>query len=192
MSLTYDQWHDGESYNLESLRQLSPKDQLTAERALLAHTPQDWRDIEALAQLPTRTAKAAVIAALKSEDPAIRRTAQQYAQTQLPDPARTRQIVKSLKTAAAYKGLPQLLMEVQDHHPAEVLEALLKGTLEREGEVATHYAAMLYYLKGLAKEPFDWTHRPFFLRFNTENKQDRQLAFIDLCQHLNINPAHYL
>jgi hypothetical protein len=74
----------------------------------------------------------------------------------------------------------------------EVKEALIEGLLSREGDVATLFAAMLFYLYGKAKEPFDMEQRPFFLRFNTENKQERVQAFRELCRQLNINPEKYL
>jgi hypothetical protein len=64
--------------------------------------------------------------------------------------------------------------------------------LSREGEVATLFAAMLFYIYGKADEPFDMTQRPFFLRFNTENKAERLDAFLELCEKLNIKPEKIL
>jgi len=58
--------------------------------------------------------------------------------------------------------------------------------------VAVHFAAMLFYLFGKAKEPFDWEKRPFFLRFNTEDRKERVKVFRELCQKLKINPEKYL
>jgi hypothetical protein len=192
MTMTHDKWHDGEGYDLATLRKLPTVHKKSAEQTLLARNPKDWRDIEALAQLNFPAAKAAVKAALTSDDPSIRRVAQRYVPAAVGDSARTRAIVKSLKTAAAYKGLPQVLMEVQEFHPPKVIDALFLGALKREGETAVHFAAMLYYPHGKAKESFDWDHRPFFLRFNTENKTEREAVFRELCQNVGVHPARFL
>jgi hypothetical protein len=85
-----------------------------------------------------------------------------------------------------------VLAEVERYHPEEVKEALIKGSLNRKGEVAVHFAAMLFYLFGKAKEPFDWKKRSFFLRFNTEDRKERVNVFRELCQKLRINPEKYL
>jgi hypothetical protein len=53
-------------------------------------------------------------------------------------------------------------------------------------------AAILFYLFGVAKESFDMEQRPFFLRFNTESKDERTVAFKELCKKLKINPEKYL
>ena len=45
---------------------------------------------------------------------------------------------------------------------------------------------------GKAKEPFDWKQRPFFLRFNTEDRKERVEVFRELCQKLEINSEKYL
>jgi len=85
-----------------------------------------------------------------------------------------------------------VLLEVERYHPEEVKEALIKGLLSRKGDVAVHFAAMLFYLFGETKEPFDWKQRPFFLRFKTEDRKERVEVFRELCQKLKISPEKYL
>jgi hypothetical protein len=97
-----------------------------------------------------------------------------------------------LQNAGIYSGLSQTLDDLEEYHLPEVKEALLNGLLCREGDVAVLFAAMLFYLYGKAKEPFDMKQRPFFLRFNTKNKDERVKAFIELCNQLNINSKKYL
>jgi len=58
--------------------------------------------------------------------------------------------------------------------------------------VAVLFAAMLFYIYGKATEPFDMKQRPFFLRFNTEDKKERVQVFLNLCKQLNIDPKKYL
>ena len=89
-------------------------------------------------------------------------------------------------------GLSQTLDDIEEYHPLEIEEALLKGLLNREGEVATLFAGMLFYIHGKSDEAFDMKLRPFFLRFNTPNREDRIQAFIELCKRLNIAPEKYL
>jgi len=110
----------------------------------------------------------------------------------LPDADRTTTLVNALRHADFYGGLTQALDEVPDHHPPEVVDALLKGTLERSGEVAVHFAAMLFHLHGRASEPFDWAQRPFFLRFQTDDRREREQAFRDLCAACGIDAGAYL
>ncbi len=42
---------------------------------------------------------------------------------------------------------------------------------------------MLFYIYGKADEPFDMNQRPFFLRFNTENKTERLAAILRTMQN---------
>jgi hypothetical protein len=51
---------------------------------------------------------------------------------------------------------------------------------------------MLFDIYGKGTEPFDMKQRPFFLRFNIENKEDRVQVFLELCNQLKINPEKYL
>jgi hypothetical protein len=81
---------------------------------------------------------------------------------------------------------------VQSFHPQPVIDALLRGVLAREGEVAIHFAAMLFFLFGRADSAFDWNHRPFFLKFHTIDRNERTALFKELCQIIGVNPAKYL
>jgi hypothetical protein len=68
------------------------------------------------------------------------------------------------------------------------VKALRRGLLEREGGVAVHFAARLFYIHGRADEPFDWNHRPFFLRFHTEDRGERLAVYRELCTLLDLDP----
>jgi hypothetical protein len=46
---------------------------------------------------------------------------------------------------------------------------------------------MLFYLAGIAKEPFDWDHRPFFLRFNGDNHEEHMAAYEELCRRVGMS-----
>ena len=50
------------------------------------------------------------------------------------------------------------------------------------GKSAPHCAALLCYLAGAGKDPFDWSLRPLFLRLGPHESQvDRKAAFDELC-----------
>jgi len=110
----------------------------------------------------------------------------------VPRSGRSQSIIDALQNAEIFTGLSQVLDDVEKYHPKEVKEALIAGLLTRKGEVAVLFAAMLFYVFKKAKEPFDMEQRPFFLRFNTENRAERLAAFLELCSILNINPEKYI
>ncbi|MCB1122961.1 MAG: hypothetical protein KJT03_15505, partial [Verrucomicrobiae bacterium] len=87
----------------------------------------------------------------------------------------------------AFESLSETLDQVEDFHPPEVVDALWRGVLNRDGETAVHLAAMLLWIYGKAKEPFDWDHRPFFLSFNTEDSTERRIQFRELCHRVDLN-----
>lgn len=101
-------------------------------------------------------------------------------------------ITQTFLDAKIFTGLSQVLDDIEEYHPREVKEALVRGLLSREGEVAVLFAGMLFYLYGKAKEPFDMEQRPFFLRFKTESKEERVQTFRELCKQLKIIPEKYL
>ena len=191
MVIDYEKWHDGIGYDLDALAAMSPSEREAIETLLAHKQPRDWRDIEALAALDTPGARKALQAAMRDNDPEVRAAVISHAPHLVPDDERTRSTVRSLETAVIYGGLSQTLDQVEDFHPPEVIDALFRGALNREGDVACHFAAMLYYLHGKAPEPFDWEQRPFFLRFNTEDRKERAKAFAELCSTIGVDARKY-
>jgi hypothetical protein len=191
MVMDREKWHDGVGYDLDALGELSGADLAAAERTLIQHTPRDWRDIEALAQIDSPDARGAVEAALNDPDPQVRREAMKHAGDRVDPTDRERRLIELLDGAAPFANLSAALDEAESFHPPAVIDALFRGALRREGEVAVHYAAMLLYLHGQAAEPFDWDHRPFFLRFHSTGAE-WQAAFRELCDRCGIDASRYL
>jgi len=181
MVMDYEKWHDGIGYDLAALAEATPSERDAIERLLLDRGTRDWRDVEALALLDTPAARAALREALSSGDAEIRLAVTRHAPALIGEAQRAASLVQALKSAGPFAGLTQVLDEAEQFHPPEVVEALLQGTLEREGDVAVHLAALLLFLHGKADEPFDMEHRPFFLRFNTDDRAKREAAFRELC-----------
>jgi hypothetical protein len=192
MIIDYEKWHDGVGYDLNALAQVPPAELKAIETTLLQHSPRDWRDIEALARIDSPAARAAVEAALKSSNPQIRQTAMEYAGDKLDDNSRELLLVKSLEPDVIYGGLTQALDEAADFHPPAVVDALLRGALNRDGDIAVHFAALLMYIHDKAAEPFDWAHRPFFLRFNTSDGAERKAVFRELCKKIDVEASRYV
>jgi hypothetical protein len=192
MKIGFEEWHDGIGYDIEAIRIASQAEFDAIEQILLNHSPRGWRDIEALAEINTKCARQTIKEAIKDPNPVVRVAVTRFAPDLVTDNERTQSLTDALQNIVPFWGLSQVLDEVERYHPEEVKEALIKGSLNRKGEVAVHFAAMLFYLFGKAKEPFDWGKRPFFLRFNTEDRKERVKVFRELCQKLKINPEKYL
>lgn len=105
---------------------------------------------------------------------------------------RSATLVAALENTDFYAGLTQALLEVESFHPPEVIAALLRGVLARNGDHACHFAAMLMFLHGKAESAFDWELRPFFLRFNTADRTEREAMFRELCGRIGVSPEPYL
>jgi hypothetical protein len=192
MQIDFEKWHDGIGYDLDAIKLASPTEREAIEQMLIRHSPRDWRDIEALATIKTKNAEKTIKNAIKDPNPDVRVAVTRFAPNLVTNSEHTQSIIDALHSAKLFGGLSQVLDDVETYHPAEVKEALIAGLLSREGDVAVLFAAMLFYLYGAAKEPFDMEQRPFFLRFNTESKDERTVAFKELCKKLKINPEKYL
>ena len=192
MIITYEKWHDGVGYDLQAIEEASQQERVEIEQILIDHKPRDWRDIEALAKIGTENARAAIKSAIKDSDPDIRVAVTTYAPELVTESDRIKSIIDALEHAEIFSGLSQVLDDIEEFHPPEVREALIKGLLSREGEVATLFAGMLFYLYGKADDPFDWSQRPFYLQFNTEKREERLKAFKELCKQLNIDQQKFL
>ena len=188
MDIDYEKWHDGVGYDLEALREATPGERMEIEGMLITRSSLDWRDIEALAEINTPRSRAAIKSAASKSIIETSIAAIRYMRELFTDGECISIIVDALRAAKLYGGLSQALDIVADFHPQEVVSELLRGVKQREGDVAVLYAAMLLYLYGKSKEPFDWEKRPFLLRFNTEDTADRHEAYLELCRILNIKP----
>ena len=192
MRIGFEEWHDGIGYNIAAIRLASQAELDAIEQILINHSPRDWRDIEALAEINTKRARETIKEAIRDSNPVVRIAVLRFAPDLITESERSHSIVYALQNAEIFNGFSNVLDEVERYHPEEVKEALINGLLSQKGGVAVHFAAMLFYLFGKAKEPFDWKQRPFFLRFNTEDRKERVEVFRELCQKLEINPEKYL
>lgn len=188
MNLDYEKWREGIGYDLEILRTASEAERAEIESLLVNRSVRNWRDVEALAALQTLKAQAALRRALDEGDVEVRLAVLRYAPESVPSERFTEVLVDALGKAVIFGGLTAALDLVSQHHPPAVEAALWRGVLEREGDVATHFAAMLLFLRGQASTPLDWSQRPFWLRFKTEDREARRAAFRELCSRVGEDP----
>ena len=186
MVCNYERWHEGIGYDLGLLKSATPEELVEIEELLVSRPVEDWRDVEALAALNTPRAKVLLRKALQSSDPAVAAAVARHAPVLVSDAERTTMLVKALEKAEAFGGLSATLDQVAEFHPPEVVLALLRGVLARDGGTAVHYAAMLMFIHGKATSAFDWQQRPFFLRFNTEDADERTAVFRELCEKIGV------
>jgi hypothetical protein len=192
MKIDYEKWHDGIGYDLEALKKASNSEREVIERILLDRKHPDWRDIEALATLDTPGAHLALKSYLLGGKNEVNIAVLRFAPELVDDELRTKLIVQALKSACFYYGLRQTLDIVETYHPKEVVRELFHGLLKREGGVAVHFAAMLFYIYGKAETSFDMKHRAFFLKFNTEKTSERKTIFQELCKKIDVDFREYL
>jgi len=192
MTITYEMWHDGDGYNLDALRAIPAAELPAIEALLINHSPRDWRDIEALGQLDSEASRKVVNAALGSSDEHVRYHARLYASEKQSPVDRERLLLQSLAKNDLSGGLSQAIDEAAEFHPPAVIHALLDGALNRTGEVAVNFAGLLYYIHGKSEAPFDWNHRPFFLRFHTADREERKAAFRELCQTIGVDVTKFM
>lgn len=184
MEMNLERWRDGTGYDLEALAAATPGERAQIETLLLQNGVRDWRDVQALAALDTPDARQALRQAHEGGDARLKVALMSHAAHLISDGARTAALVQALRVTQVFGGLTQALLEVEDHHPPAVIEALLRGVLQREGAIAADFAAMLMYLHGQAPCAYDIEQRDFFNRFQSE---DRQAPFAELCHRIGLD-----
>jgi hypothetical protein len=183
MPMDAGKWRDGVGHDLAALAEASPAERAAMEAMLLAR-PRSWREVEALAALDTPGSRQALRQSLHDGDPAVRLAVARYAPRLASEVDRTAALVMALEQAEFYGGLTQALDEAATWHPPAVQDALWRGLTQRSGDVAVHFAALLCWIHGQAKEPFDWDQRPWFLRFNTDEAGERRALAQELAGKL--------
>ncbi|MBE2214774.1 MAG: hypothetical protein IAE82_12955 [Opitutaceae bacterium] len=193
MQMTVDKWRDGEGYAIALLAEANAEARATIESILVSRGVGDWRDVEALAALDTPRARNALTRVLCSGRRDLAEAVTRYAPHLVNDAERTRVLVDLLERGEIYGGLTQALAQVREFHPPEIIDALLRGLLARPAASGIpHYAAMLLFLHGQAESDIDWAQRPFWIRFATDDRAERERLFRELCGRIGIDPEPYL
>jgi hypothetical protein len=192
MELDYERWKEGTSYDLDAIKDGTPEERESIESILVSRGVCDWRDVEALAALGTPRADTVLRETLLHGSREYGVAVLRHAPHLASGDERTVTLVEALQTTSFFHGLTGTLLEVQAHHPPAVIDALLRGVLQRHDGVQVHFAAMLMFLHGKATSAFDWDQRPFFLKFNTHARAEREALFCDLCVRIGADPERHL
>jgi hypothetical protein len=192
MELDRDRWRDGIGYDLDTLAAADPAERAAIEALLVARGARDWRDVEALAAVDGERARALLREVAAGADQRLRVAVLAAAPELLAEPQRTAILVDALERAESGGGLTQALLLAEDRHPAEVVDALFRGLLARDGTTAVQFAALLMFVHGRAGAAFDIGQRDYLLRFCTEDPAQRRAMLRDLRARLGLPAARFL
>jgi hypothetical protein len=190
--LDYDKWREGESYELALIESANETERNQIEEFLVQRQVGDWRDVEALAAMDSPRTRNILSELLNTGSTEMKLWVWDYAPKLVSRADKVEILLRAINSADIYSGLGRALDKIVHVHPPSIIAELMKATLTRSGDVACHLAAMLYYLHGLSKEPFDWDHRPFFLSFNTDSNRDRKAVFRELCDKIGVDHTQYV
>ncbi|MFT3665473.1 hypothetical protein [Piscinibacter sp.] len=182
LSIDCEKWREGTGYDLEALAALPAKAQESMVQVLLDRGLRDWRDVDALAQVESPSALAALREALQNGPPEVRMRIVRRCPQLVDAETRTASLLRALDEAEPLIALPAALDEAAVWHPAPVMQALWRGLSERDAQVAPRFAALLLHLHGLASHRLALEHRPFVLRFATDDPAARAAAIAELRQ----------
>lgn len=189
MEMDFEKWHDGAGYDLAAIAEAGPEDRTSIEALLVSRGVRDWRDVEALAALDSPGARRLLEEAFQQGSAEVKAAVLRCAPEVASREERITALVAAIESAGVYGGLTQALLEVEEFHPPEVVDALFRGVLRRDGATAGELAAMVLFLHGRAQSAYDMELRPFFLRFQDG---DRVELFRELCDRVGVNPNRYL
>ena len=186
MVMNYERWHDGIGYDLTVFDAASPEERKQIEELLVTRPVNDWRDVEALATLDSPRARDKLRRTFETADLPQKIDLIAHATSLFTDDERTEVLVTALRDISQSPTLTQVMLEVQDFHPQPVIDALLAGVRSRDGATAGSFAMMLLFIHGKATSPYDFSVRPFTLRFQTD---DRETMYCELCERIRTERA---
>ena len=176
MAMDLERWRDGTGHDLAAIDEATSDEREAMLDMVLAAGLDGARDVEAAVRLGGPRAETAVRRQFAAGSLVQRLAVLREAPQWVTDDERTATLVQALHQVHAFHGLSATLDLVERWHPAPVVDALWHAAHHGAAELAVHAAAMLAWIHGLAAGPFDWSQRPFFLRFSADNPADRARA----------------
>ncbi|HEX2115055.1 MAG TPA: hypothetical protein VHM01_11675 [Alphaproteobacteria bacterium] len=186
-NITYDQWHDGIGYDTDALTKVTGEEREFLAASLIARLTRregDWRDVEALVALNVPQARHAFEKALPRAKPELRLYIARALAAMGAGVEIDKIIADILRRGTYGDGLSLALDLAAEHATPYLREVLLDCARNGKPDVRVHAAALSLYLAGKADSPFDWAHRPFFLRFGEEDTAVREQAYAELCRRI--------
>jgi hypothetical protein len=181
MSINQERYHNEVSYDLYLLDKATPDERTQIETLLLGEPVTDWPIVEGLSRLRTSATIARLQHALATTPyHEVKMAITDYAADLITEEQRSAAIIATVREALLTRGLHLALRQIVTFHPPEIIDELLRATVEREGSAAMHCAAYLLVLNGKAKAVFEDEHRTFLNRFATRVPEDRLLVHAEL------------
>lgn len=193
-TIGYEQWHDGEGYDLEAFAQMTKAERDAEAQVAVALEDPDWRDLEILgahggknciARLRDLLTHSSIETRAQALDTLIEhdQTPGSVADVQLAH------IIDAIDNDDD-EGMTQALLLAEEHAGPRSKLALLRGAQEKPA-LSLHFASALLDMAGLSDDmaAFDPKFRPLLLRLLPDNDEaDRKAAFKAVCKLLGIEP----
>jgi hypothetical protein len=182
LELDYERWHDGDGYDLEALAAIDASERGDVVWELARREP-TWREIEALEQIDIPPAFMAIKRALRDSDSVDTRLAAAAALHRLGklDEPLDAVVAREIESLQGVDDRCTRALLMAEEYPTDAVKQALLVASHNRTDCAMHCAALLCYLAGVAKEPFDWDLRPLFLRLGpNEPEADRNAALAEL------------
>ena len=189
MKIGYMEWHDGVSYDLKSLKEISGDELKQVESLLISRIERDWRDVEALAEIDSDEALLALKGAINSKNLEVRvRAAEKLSQKGVLNSLEAEMfLVKTIPVIPFYGQ--KFIIQLASQYPTQAVKrTLLWSTLYGNDDIRHYAAALIYQLYGITTSSFDLNYRTFFFRFRDKNLSNRKLAYEELCKTIQVNP----
>ena len=168
---SYERWHEGIPYDLDALRQMTAAEQANVVRQLRSQPRQDWRDVEAFQIVATTEALEALHDCLGASSAEARLHAADKLHELGRMPTISDFVANELRRVVIVDGMVWAL-RLAVRFPTDQIKRTLLEEARRRPEVGVHYAATLCFITGVTKTDFDWSMRPFFLRFGEHNRPE--------------------
>jgi hypothetical protein len=195
MDIGYDQWKEGEGYDLDAFAQMTPEERDEVTREMLEKNQLDWRDMQVLAKVNSKETFDKLRDYISRPHSVQTRA---WATRELIDmPGRMsgavpdKKVADLVETCTDDDGLTTTLDLAREHAGAWTKMALLRGAKERP-DVALHFASALLDMAGASDDmaAFDPKFRPTLLKLLPDSSEpERATAFAKVCAWLKIDPA---
>lgn len=191
-NIGYDQWHDGEPYDLEAFAQMAPADRDNAAAEARAKSSLDWRDMDVLGAHGSRESierlrDILAVGATKDRGWALRK---------LIDIGQTPGGVADVQLAHVIEAMKEIQdvmpgLDIALSHGGPMTKlALLRG-IDRQPQLAINFAATLLDMTdGTVDAGFDARYRPTLIKLHPGTpKDEHDRAYATFCAWIGIDPA---
>ena len=162
------QYREGDGYDLEALRNITPSEAEQVIDQMEASTSPDWVAVEVLETIGTErciktlekwTRTQGVICRMSSLSALHKR--------KMVDDINAEEIIlKALSEATIINGMTRVLAWAKKVPTTKIKKKVLWCALHGHEDIRAHCAALAHYLYGVTKEEFEMNKRSFYFQFN--------------------------